>query len=317
MFESYPAHPRRRKMGKLKYSYDVELYSLKSGKKLKTVHKGISGDKLKEFRKTIKKEMPDNREFRIYKNTTHPTGNTSRRLHDKSSFGLRDNIQKAIGKYNFYYVVEVDCDYDYSHERGCDEQYCSCSKIERAEVESVNIDYISSCLIDVVLKAVKPSKLKIDREILKYCLDRFFRHSGLGNTSNYYVDVCSGYYGEEIGGVEYEGDLVSGVCAMIHGSSLDALKFVLEEEYGYLLDFLKHTEDCYIIDNVSFNDIEVPNADHYIKLDKSLVEKYKDCEFPIGVYRKDGYKYRLIDGYHRLKAALCSDKKRCKIIVVR
>ena len=304
-------------MGKLKYSYDVDLYAIKSGKKIKTVHKDISGQKLSAFRKSIKSEMADNREFRIYKNTTHPTGKTSRRLYDKASFGLRDNIKRAIGSYDFHFIVEVDCEYDNRCVPGCDGQYCGCSRIERAEVESVDIDYVSSRLTEAVLIAVKPFKLEVDRKILEYCLDRFFRHSGLRDKDNYYVQTCSGYYGEEIDKVVYEGELASQVCTMAHGSSLDALRFVLEEEYGYLLDFLKSAGDCRIVDGVSFDDIEVPNADHYVKLDKGLVEKYKDYEFPIGVYRESGWKYRLIDGYHRLKAALCSDKKTCKIIVVK
>lgn len=304
-------------MGKIKYSYDVDLYSIKSGKKIKTVHKGISGEKLKAFRKSIKSKMADNREFRIYKNTTHPTGKTSRRLHDKVSFGLRENIKRAIGSYDFHFIVEIDCEYDNTCEPGCDGQYCGCSRIERVEVASVDIDYVSSCLTDVVLKTIKPFKLKIDKKILEYCLDRFFRHSGLRDKDNYYVQTCRGYYGEEIEKVVYEGSLDYPVCEMIHGSSLNALRFVLEEEYGYLLDFLKHAKECYIIDNVSFDDIEVPNADHYVRLDKSLVEKYKDYGLPIGVYRENGCKYRLIDGYHRLKAALSSDNKTCKIIVVK
>jgi len=303
---------------KLKYSYDVDLYALKSGKKIKTVHKGISGEKLKAFRKSIKSEMADNREFRIYKNTTHPTGNTSRRLHDRASFGLQDNIKRAIGNYDFHYIVEVDCEYDNRCVPGCDGEYCGCSRIERAEVESVDIDYVSSCLSKEVLRAIKPFKLEIDREILEYCLDRFFRHSGLRDRHNYYVQTCSGYYGEEIDKVIYEGgELVYPVSDMVHGSSLNALRFVLEEEYGYLLDFLKSAEDCRIFDGVSFDDIEVPNADHYVRLDKNLVEKYKDYGLPIGVYRESGWKYRLIDGYHRLKAALAADKKTFKVIVVK
>ncbi len=136
--------------------------------------------------------MVDNREFRIYKNTTQPNGKISRRLHDKASFGLKDNIQKALGNYDFHYLVEVNCEYDNRCVLGCDGNYCNCSKIVRAKVESVDIDYISSYLIDIVLKVIKPFKLEIDRKILEYCLDRFFRYSGLKDESNYYVATGGG-----------------------------------------------------------------------------------------------------------------------------
>jgi hypothetical protein len=49
------------------------------------------------------------------------------------------------------------------------------------------------------------------------------------------------------------------------------------------------------------------------RLNKNIVDSYKDRTFPLGVYLKDNNKYKLVDGYHRYAAA---DKNKTHNIVV-
>jgi len=78
---------------------------------------------------------------------------------------------------------------------------------------------------------------------------------------------------------------------------------------------VKSATSCEIVEAVK-HELVAPNKEHYIKLDKDLVTKYKDYEFPIGVYMYNHGRYRVIDGYHRYQAFMNGKKEKCDIIVV-
>lgn len=82
-------------------------------------------------------------------------------------------------------------------------------------------------------------------------------------------------------------------------------------EYGYLLDCVESVTSVSIIE-VSPRAICTPQMEYFKKVDKDVIEEYKDRNLPIAVCVKHGDKYRLIDGYHRFVA----NKDRDKINVV-
>lgn len=76
----------------------------------------------------------------------------------------------------------------------------------------------------------------------------------------------------------------------------------LIKEYGYLLPFLQ-TCSFYIIE-ITPDLIEFGQADYFDTLTPDKVKSYKNFNGIMGLVRKSGNKYRVIDGYHRLKANL-------------
>jgi hypothetical protein len=54
--------------------------------------------------------------------------------------------------------------------------------------------------------------------------------------------------------------------------------------------------------------------EYFKKVDKNVIEEYKDRNLPIAVCIRHGDKYRLIDGYHRFVAN--KDKEKVNIIVL-
>jgi hypothetical protein len=87
----------------------------------------------------------------------------------------------------------------------------------------------------------------------------------------------------------------------------------LKLEYGYLLDCVESVASVSIIE-VSPNAICTPQMEYFKKVDKDVIEEYKDRNLPIAVCVKHGDKYRLIDGYHRFVAN--KDREVVNIVVL-
>lgn len=94
---------------------------------------------------------------------------------------------------------------------------------------------------------------------------------------------------------------------------LEKIKYCLELEYNYLIDCVESATSAVIIE-VSPNNIRLPQTEYFIKVDKNVIEEYRNRELPIAVCIKDGSKYRLIDGYHRFVAN--KDRDSVDIIVL-
>lgn len=135
------------------------------------------------------------------------------------------------------------------------------------------------------------------------------------NEDSFNIQVCRGYYGEEFDGVYLEefGGLINNVCLIIDKTNLEAIQFVLMAEYGHLLDCVKSSKIAKVV-SANFEDLVVTNKEYYKKLNKDIIEKYKDKEMILGIYQKDGDKFKLIDGYHRYCAN--QDIKNCQIIAL-
>lgn len=225
-------------------------------------------------------------------------------------------IIPTFEKTNLQYDVEYDyersaCTCD-AYERG---YYCRCTTIERAWVESIDIEK--------VIDKLYTKYCKEHSEINEYCFERICVAMKVYDKNNYEVESCPGYYGEEIGGVyfEKEEELVNTYNELLKlGSDIEKIKYVLELEYGYLLDRVKFKTSAKI-EEVATEKIKLPQQEYFVKLSKEVIEDYRNRELPVAVCikEKDRFhdvfdRYILIDGYHRFVAN--KDRNVNKIIVL-
>ena len=206
---------------------------------------------------------------------------------------------------------EVEYDYERS-ECTCnayeDGDYCRCTTIERAWVESINVK--------LVIKKLYDKYCKDHSDMNEYCFDRICTAFKIYDKDYYEVESCGGYYGEEIEGVYFcnESKIVEAFQQILaFESDIEKIKFVLELEYGYLLDKVKTRTVAYIAP-VATKIIELPQQEYFVKLNKEVIEDYKNRKLPVAVCLECGGKYKLIDGYHRFVAN--KDRSTNQIIVL-
>jgi hypothetical protein len=212
----------------------------------------------------------------------------------------------------------VDYDYERSH-CTCDAydrlDYCRCTTIERAWVASINVKE--------VIKYLYERYSKSQSEINEYCFDRICSAFKIYDKDLYEVESCCGYYGEEIGGVYFEDEekIVEAYNKLLElTSDIEKIKYVLELEYGYLIDRVSIKTSA-TIEEVSTEKIKLPQQEYFVKLSKKVIEDYKDRKLPVAVCikHKDRFHdvfdtYTLVDGYHRFVAN--QGRKANKIIVL-
>jgi hypothetical protein len=202
--------------------------------------------------------------------------------------------------------LEVDYDYERSectcdaYERG---DYCRCTTIDHAWVETVNVKQ--------VIDELYARHHQTDSEINKYCFDRICIAFKVYDKDYYEVESCPGYYGEEIGGVYFENEekVVEAYNEVLKFySNIEKIKYVLELEYGYLLDRITCMKSAFI-EKVSTEKIKLPQKEYFVRLSKEVVEDYKDRKLPVAVCIKEKDRfhdvfdtYTLVDGYHRFIA---------------
>lgn len=217
---------------------------------------------------------------------------------------------------NLKYEVEYDyersrCTCD-AYERG---DYCRCTTIDRAWVESINVNDI--------IKYLYERHSKDQSEINEYCFDRICSAFRIYDKDCYEVESCGGYYGEEIGGVYFENEekIVEAYNEMLElKSDLEKIQYILKLEYSYLIDRVLYVTSA-TIEEVSTKKIKLPQKEYFVKLSKEVIEDYKDRKLPVAVCIKEKDRfydafdtYTLIDGYHRFVAN--KDRKTNKIIVL-
>lgn len=212
--------------------------------------------------------------------------------------------------------LQYEVEYDYERSQcTCnayeDGDYCRCTTIERAWVESINVHMV----IEKFYKKYCPEQSKINR----YCFDRICTAFKIYDKDHYEVESCGGYYGEEIEGVYFDDEsrlLEAFADLLALETDIEKIKYVLEIEYGYLLERVKN-KTAAKIEMVNTDSIVLPQQEYFVKLDREVIEDYKNRDLPIAVClnEKDSYcdKYILIDGYHRF---IANKDKRMMIIVV-
>lgn len=185
----------------------------------------------------------------------------------------------------------LDYDYETTDCNGKCDDYCRCNKIIDLEIKGVYLSYILD-------------KLDGD-EIDKYCFDRILRLNKIYDTRLWGISTTSGYYGEEIEGANFsdEEKMFSEILKIQRLKSLKSkIEFILNTEYGYILDCLKGCK--YKIQTIKKSDVQLNNKNYYNKIDKDAYPSdWNEEGLPIGIYTgTSSGGYRIIDGYHRFVA---------------
>lgn len=205
----------------------------------------------------------------------------------------------------------VDYDYERS-ECHCDAydsgDYCRCTTIEHAWVDDAHVHR--------VVNELYRRHSRTDSYIDKYCFDRICYALKIYDKSLYEVETGGGYYGEEVYGIYFENEekIFNSYYEMLELKTvLEKVKYCLELEYSYLIDCVESATSAAIIE-VSPNNIKPPHTEYFIKVNKDVIEEYKNRDLPIAVCIRDGNYYRLIDGYHRFVAN--KDRDNVEIIIL-
>lgn len=216
---------------------------------------------------------------------------------------------------SFNYQTNYDYDaYRDCNAHGCDEEgICRCTTLENAHVVTVNIplmtDKIYNSIFDNSLSSKRNSTINsilggVSKEIDIYTIDRILRINKAYEPTNWEVQVCGGYYGQEIDDVLLENPVAQKIEDQINEAfSIIDLKsrveYLLMLEYGEILPDLKDIQ--YSIETVERDSIIFGSDEHYRKVNTKSLDHYSDKNYT-GIRGialvKDG-KFRLIDGYHR------------------
>lgn len=206
-----------------------------------------------------------------------------------------------------HYYFEYDYDTYYACHHGsscCDNDYCRCGVINNTQITKVDLDYLLRATFEEIDK-----KKKTWTDIDRYCVGRLLIAHNMHDGSNYELTVCGGYYGEEISGI-YSNSIyayMNDVREMFALSDDNArIKFVVQKEYGYLLDDMH--DAVFELKTVKYSDILAP-------LDLRRVEgESHSFDTAIAICRHIGDdKYRIVDGHHRWKNA--EGQKKVKILL--
>lgn len=206
--------------------------------------------------------------------------------------------KKTYGKFNLKYNFQYIIDYDYTPEYNCEDYDCNesgicrCGQIHDAQIKS-------EVAIDQLLGYIDVGDKLIDR----YCAERILTINKVWEPDNWFIDICNGYYGQEIDGIYLEGGVQDNIESQLEDilklkSNREKLEYVLNLEYGFLLPEL--AGKTYRVINICPSEIEYGNGYHKKVVN---IERYKNYDLPRGVVLKNGDRYRLIDGYHRVKVA--------------
>lgn len=229
---------------------------------------------------------------------------------------------------------KYDLQYDYNNytscsESGCDEEgICRCSIIENAHVVSVNIpnmvNHIFDNYFDNSISSKRNSTINsilggVSKEIDIYTIDRILRINGAHEPSNWDIQVCSGYYGQEIDGVILEDVVSSKIEKQIDDAFniidlTERIEYLLTLEYGNVLPELKGCK--YSIEKVERDSIIFGSDSHFRKVNEKKLDHYSDKNYNgiRGIAISKGDRLRLIDGYHRCTT---SEDRTVKLLIAK
>jgi len=220
-------------------------------------------------------------------------------------------------------------DYDYNTEHSCDssgcydEGICRCGHIVDAYVNSVNLSSLTEEIYSQFMPENKKSRKRETRisEILyggeivdKYCIYRILVINKAFDTGYWEVNICGGYYGQEINDVTISVSILNHInsqCERLFQLETlsEKLRYVLELEYGFLLDDVKDCEFELISIYKNHIDFKKLNQNHIKNVKGEDLKHYSPTEYdlPRGIVRGEIDNYKIIDGFHRIIAS--EDKK--------
>lgn len=218
------------------------------------------------------------------------------------------NKTKPLHQIDFKYVVGLDY-----HRTSCDgecDYICRCSKIQDSRIESVNVHDVTTHIFENLDYDIKDT-------LLFYGINRILNSYKIWEAGCWNISVGAGYYGEEIDSVSLDYNTSNKIQESINDftklkSTKEKIDFLLELEYGYVLDSIKSCQS-YTIQTLNKSDIILGQDSYRKKISKEDFYKDGNYEGIRAVVKNDGDKYRLIDGYHRV---LSTDSEEIKAIVI-
>lgn len=222
---------------------------------------------------------------------------------------LKDIDFKYCVVYDF--TIVKDC-----HAYGCHEEgICRCSTIENETIQSISYKSVINKIYDFYFDDEKSTNRNniinsllygIGQEIDIYTIDRILRINKMWENHNWNINICGGYYGEEIDSVTIKEDIAIKMSKEIEDCfSLDLsgrIEYLLNLEYHRILPELIGCKYEFI--NINKEDIFFSSQSQYNIVRNSIIEYYYDNKYNgiRGIVISDDDKYRLIDGYHRCYA---------------
>jgi hypothetical protein len=220
------------------------------------------------------------------------------------------------------YMIDYDCDYSYDcKSAGCD-SICRCGKIHNIIINSINCDLSNVSISEQYSdkRGAKRRKNYSQTRIEKYCVDRLLRIYKTYDKSLYRLIVEGGYYGEEISGFKFEkqDELVSSIVKLLNfDNDLDKIKFTLSEEYSYILNTINNSKSIDVI-TIKLESV-IMNEEYIQRLKKNLMQ-FGDYNFepniPVGLVRREGGDFILIDGYHRFISLKNKNVEKASYLVI-
>ncbi len=226
---------------------------------------------------------------------------------------LKDNFT-LVGQ-DLQYTLDVDYDSSYPNGRcTCGDDYCRCTVINEEDVRInpnlLNAQTILYMFIGNKTQYKRDKKINetLEGDITLYGIGRLMAINKMYSIDNYDVNIGGGYYGEELDSVKLNSSIAHKITEEIYfllrmETIKEKIEYLLTLEYDHLLDDLIGKK--WKIVEVDKTEIDVPNVQHYKnvpKLDFYNDKNYKEIRCIIReTGAKGGKKYKLTDGYHRLK----------------
>ena len=229
---------------------------------------------------------------------------------------------------DFKYMVSYDYDTIYScEESGCNEEgICRCGHITNTYLNKVDVSAIVTNIYSEIFDNSISTKRNnainslwgISSEIQKYTIDRILRVNKIWKPEFWNINVSGGYYGQEIDEVILIEDMVLKIYSQLEmafqiDNLSERVEYLLTIENGFILDDIK--DKRYHISVIDIDDINFSNTEHKRKVVIEELEHYSDRNYSgiRGIVKKDGIKWKLIDGYHRLSK---TENKLVKVLVI-
>lgn len=159
--------------------------------------------------------------------------------------------------------------------------------------------------------------------IYRYCIHRILTHFKVYKNDNWLYHLSDDYYAQDVSSITLKPSIATEVdrCLkhMVPLRDKHKIEFVLELEFKRVLPDLRGKE--WSITNVPYDDLLFTNKTLYEKCLESDTEYLQKYRLPRGLcIRNSDGKFRVIDGYHRLSAAIKdekNEKESCLVIYCR
>jgi hypothetical protein len=228
---------------------------------------------------------------------------------------------------DFKYSVSYNYDTEYScEESGCNEEgICRCGYITNTYLKSVDVGSIANNLYSEIFDNSISTKRHntinslwgISEDIEKYTIDRVLRINKIWKPEFWDINVGGGYYGQEVDEVVLIEDMVQKLNTQLEkafdiDNLTERIEYLLDIENGFILEDIKDKK--YVVSVIDIDDIIFTNPDHKRRVLTEELEHYSDRNYKgiRGIVKKDGLKFKLIDGYHRLSK---TENKLVKVLV--